>query len=96
MEIRLPQSVSWAKYTGADARDQKTYANPVSVQARVLMKVKDIIGQDGEVTTTMYIVMLGAVNQPSIEDLFDGRQTIAVDQQLTVDGQTVGWIAYTR
>lgn len=96
MEISRKQNVNWEPFLSRNDRDDKVYGPALTVPARVELHTKDVIGKDGEVTTTQHLVLMSPANQPQIEDLLDGRQVIAVTQQITVQGQTVGWIAFTR
>lgn len=90
----LNQTTAWRAASSTNDRDDVTYAAPVTLRCRSEAKLRDIIGKDGEVTTaTNKLTMLQEV---SLGDLLDDRQVIMLDSMVTVGGQVVGWIAYTR
>ena len=55
-----------------------------------------MIDPKGEVTTAQYVVQLLLATEPQIDDLINGRQVIEVTEQITVQGQRVGFLARTR
>lgn len=92
----LGQTVSWQAVTSTNDRDDPTYGPAVSLPARKVQRLKDLISKDGEVTTaTNQITMPPNVNV-AIGDLLDGREVIAVSTMVDYRGVTVGVQALTR
>lgn len=88
------QSVEYAPAESLDSRGDRTWGAPQVVQARKVLKSKDLIGKDQEVVTaTAQFTLLFA---PAIGDLLDGREVIRVDAMTDYTGSVVGWMAYTR
>lgn len=90
----LHQTVQWEARASLDDRDDATYAPAVPLQARSAGQVKDVIGKDGEVTTTVNAVML--LQEVGIGDLLDGREVITIVSMVDVAGNTIGYRAATR
>ena len=92
----LSQSVSWQKITSTDTRDDPTYATALTLPARKVQRLKDLIGKDGEVTTaTNEITLLGTATV-AVGDLLDGREVVALTDMRTIAGELVGIKALTR
>lgn len=90
----LRQSVVWTPKTGTNDRGEATYGPPVAVAARKLVKSRDIIGKDGEVVTaTNQVTMLP---EPTMGDLLDGREVVAITGLTDYLGNTVAFTALTR
>ncbi len=92
----LNQTVIWQQVTSADTRDDRTYATGVSINARTVQKLKDLIAKDGEVTTATNQVTLAPNSSVSVGDLLDGREVVAISSMVTFRGSTIGYVALTR
>jgi hypothetical protein len=92
----LNQSVSWQAVSSTDDRDDPTYANAVTLAARKVQRLKDLIGRDGEVTTATNQITLPPGTAVAVGDLLDGREVIAITSMVTVQGATIGLMALTR
>ncbi len=92
----LNQSVSWQKITSTDTRDDPTYAAAVTLPARKVQRLKDLIGKDGEVTTATNEITLAGTVTVAVGDLLDGREVIALTDMRTIAGTLVGIKALTR
>jgi hypothetical protein len=92
----LRQSCSWEKVTSTNNRDDPTYAAAVTLACRKVARLKDLIGKDGEVTTSSNQFTLPPNSTVAIDDLLDGRQVIAVSDMVTTGGQSVGYLVLTR
>ena len=97
MEINLyNQTVEWQTCLSHDGRDDKTWAPVVTIPGRAVRQTHDMIDPKGEVPTAQYVVQLLLATEPQIDDLINGRQVIEVTEQITVQGQQVGFLARTR
>lgn len=92
----LNQTVSWQAISSTDVRDDATYAAAVSLRARKVQKLKDLIGKDGEVTTATNQIMMGPSCTVKVGDLLDGREVVAISDMVAVNGTVVGYTALTR
>lgn len=92
----LLQTVAWEAVSTTDDRDDATYAAPVSVPARKLQRVRDMIAKDGEVTTATNQITLPFTPTVNVGDLLDGREVIAVNSMVDYRGILVGQQALTR
>lgn len=92
----LAQSVSWQAIVATDDRDDPTYGSIVTLSARKVQRLRDIIGKDGEITTATNQITLPADATVAVGDLIDGREVIAISDMVTYAGATVGFTALTR
>ncbi len=92
----LVQSVSWESVASTNDRDDPTYAAPVSLSARKIQRLRDLIGKDGEVTTATNEIVLAPSATVAIGDLLDGREVVALQDMVAFDGVLVGVRALTR
>lgn len=92
----LRQSVSWQAASATNDRDDVTYSPAITLPARKVQRLKDIIGKDGEVTTATNQIMLPADTMIFVGDLLDGREVVAITDMVDFTGQTVGLQALTR
>ncbi len=92
----LTQPVLWEKVSSTSSRDDPTYAAPVTLYARSTLRLRDLIGRDGEVTTSTNQVILPPSSTVGVADLLDGRMVIALEEMVSFDGKVVGVRALTR
>lgn len=92
----LNQSVVWEPITSTNDRDDPTYAGSVTLSARKVQRLRDLIGKDGEVTTATNQIMLPASVAVKVGDLIDGREVVAISDMRDFTGVLVGLQALTR
>lgn len=92
----LNQSVAWQSVTSTNDRDDPTYGTSVTVVARKVQKLKDLIAKDGEVTTATNQITLLPTVAVQIGDLLDGREVIGISNMVDFRGNEVGQVALTR
>lgn len=93
----LFQTVTWQQVASTNDRDDPTYAAGVSLAARKMQRLRDVIGKDGEVTTATNEILLGPNGSSvSVADLIDGREVVAIQTRVDIHGNVVGYLASTR
>lgn len=90
----LNQSVQYEALTGADSRDDKTYAAAVTVAARIDEKTTLVYKPLGETATSTTTIWLLA--EPALGDRINGREVIGRVSLTGVDGVVAGWKAMLR
>ncbi len=92
----LNQTVSWQAIASTNDRDDPTYATAVTLQARKVQRLRDLIGKDGEITTATNQITLGPGTSVLVGDLLDGREVIEISNMVTLRGAVIGYIVFTR
>lgn len=92
----LNQSIAWEAVASTNDRDDPIYASPVTLPCRVIARLKDIIGKDGEVTTATNQITIPTSASVSVGDLLGGREVVAITTMVDYSGNTVGQQALTR
>ena len=90
----LNQQVSWQAQSDETTRGDRVYADATTIAGRFSPMLRDIIGADGETTTvtTKFLLLV----QPTIGDLLEGREVVAVDAIVDISGATLGYTVLTR
>lgn len=90
----LNQTAVWQTVASTNDRDDITYAAGVTLPCRMVQKLRDVIGKDGEVTTATNCYTL--MTEVTLGDVLDGRQVISLESMTTFSGSVIGWLAFTR
>ena len=87
------QTVQWEVGT-QNTRGDRTYATAIPIAGRWVARIRDVIGNTGEVVTTMGVATL--LVEPAVGDLLNGHEVVTIQPMTDYQGNVLGYQCSTR